>query len=906
MEDNQNNETTQEKIEETVNAAKDASKLAANVASGNVAGIAKNAINLLKNKQFQKQLKKALILGMLKIILLFVVIASIAGILFSIFNTVTEKLADIASQIGDFASNTWRWITDNYWIDINKEILITAEDGTQKTQTIVDHYMEQLETLGISLQDLKLLGEADYSNPNLLEDEKSKAIVQKYLSEFVKADIISQEIHRQHSGNDLVNPSDEDGSEIDGGVYLYRTMNEVTTEGTIGLDNSTLVRMEYTDYNTFKKYLTEVESYNRDYDKAKKMFTIDDQTGKLLYYQVSRNYEDDSEDVNITVSHPEVNIEEVTVDYKPLIQKYAMPFEFLVNLCMITQNPEYVYHVAHLARNTNIQLVILDSIYQEDVEEKIIGDYAEYQKIIHLDSDEESEGEEEWEQLGSQQDREFESKVKYKVSSTSEIKVLKVDTWSYTQLNTFTNQIIPGANEGTNSETLPDEIESTREPFGPAYPDLLLEQRKEKTNLKKETTITSKSNEYRENIVVDEIIKTKQFLGLLRNDTGKCYNETCYANKESVQSCVDHAVFNKNGYNVSYRIPGSTRQEMPLSKLQSGAEMLYALLEMQNNDNTDELNNYNQKMQGLKEYIQYVLTFPENESVDLNDDEFNDFLNNYEYGNVTYGMFWWPLDPNADVRISSFFGPRRAPTPTASTNHGAIDIAVATGTDVLASADGVVEYVGYDPDGYGNYVTINHQNGYKTRYAHNSEILVQTNDIVTRGQVIAKSGSTGNSTGPHLHFEIHLNGTKIDPLDYVSITNKQPMASTYTANSSEQLDIIYAVVAQECASSYEGALAVISCVLNRCESPAWQAYGGHDPYRQITFSGQFAYSELVDSGQHYKQYLGGKAPDYVKQAVDDALTKGIRNHTYTRFRTNTEQCRKDHPIGTDIGGNWYF
>ena len=91
----------------------------------------------------------------------------------------------------------------------------------------------------------------------------------------------------------------------------------------------------------------------------------------------------------------------------------------------------------------------------------------------------------------------------------------------------------------------------------------------------------------------------------------------------------------------------------------------------------------------------------------------------------------------------------------------------------------------------------------------------------------------------------------------------------------------------ECDKNYDGALAVITCVLNRCESSAWKSYGGSDPYQQITYPKQFT----AYGGDRYNQFISGKAqiPSYVKQAVDDALNKGIRNHTYTRFRTTRKR-----------------
>lgn len=127
--------------------------------------------------------------------------------------------------------------------------------------------------------------------------------------------------------------------------------------------------------------------------------------------------------------------------------------------------------------------------------------------------------------------------------------------------------------------------------------------------------------------------------------------------------------------------------------------------------------------------------------------------------------FLWPL-PVAG-RISCGFGPRVAPTKGASTYHKGIDIAVPSGTIVRASKAGKVVTATYSASA-GNYVAIYHGGGLYTYYMHNSSLKVSVGDEVTRGQTIALSGSTGISTGPHLHFAIFVGGSYVNPLNYVS------------------------------------------------------------------------------------------------------------------------------------------
>jgi len=116
--------------------------------------------------------------------------------------------------------------------------------------------------------------------------------------------------------------------------------------------------------------------------------------------------------------------------------------------------------------------------------------------------------------------------------------------------------------------------------------------------------------------------------------------------------------------------------------------------------------------------------------------------------------------------ITSPFGSRTSPYGESSEFHPGIDIAVGYGTPVKAAGKGVVTYAGW-LSGYGNVVMINHGYGITSVYGHNSQLLVKVGQTVNRGDIIAKSGSTGRSTGPHVHFEIRLNGNPVDPLKYL-------------------------------------------------------------------------------------------------------------------------------------------
>lgn len=130
---------------------------------------------------------------------------------------------------------------------------------------------------------------------------------------------------------------------------------------------------------------------------------------------------------------------------------------------------------------------------------------------------------------------------------------------------------------------------------------------------------------------------------------------------------------------------------------------------------------------------------------------------------VVTGIFAWPL--TVDGTITSYFGTRSDPITGEISTHGGTDIAAPQGTPILAAADGTVVAATWH-NGYGYYVKIKHNNTYSTLYGHCSELRVSAGQKVKQGQLIAKVGSTGYSTGPHLHYEVIQNGVRVDALRY--------------------------------------------------------------------------------------------------------------------------------------------
>ena len=127
------------------------------------------------------------------------------------------------------------------------------------------------------------------------------------------------------------------------------------------------------------------------------------------------------------------------------------------------------------------------------------------------------------------------------------------------------------------------------------------------------------------------------------------------------------------------------------------------------------------------------------------------------------GTFTWP---SVSSYITSPYGTRVHPVTKTVKTHTGIDIGASHGTNIYAAASGTVLVSGWNSGGYGNYVVVDHGGGVTTLYAHCSALLVSSGQSVTKGQVIAKVGSTGMSTGPHLHFEVLKNGAHTNPMAY--------------------------------------------------------------------------------------------------------------------------------------------
>lgn len=725
--------------------AKDVAKVGANVAAGNYVKAAIDGIKLafrkLKDKKFRKKLRKIIIMKSMPIILTVVLILT----LFCIFNAIKDKMVNLIgmaySKATGFLAGAWKSITNDKWVDLSEkfEYVVDADTGenlgtpetvankytnadgktvdingneydesgnmlskdgkvrniTTKEYTLVDQYVRELANNGVSIAGLKLLGEGDYEDKTvdeLLEDEESKELIEKYIAEFIRADIITQQPHRNNTAN-LVNPNDQ--NKVDGGIYFYRNKRDPElkesdfidgeyNEPEKEVDEKDYVRMSYITPEEFLKELgkdgasiselvtsgeTIAISSKSKGEKLRYKYTINPETENLVLLEITATTTKKAEIANtwgwlqnvwewfqnLASSETSYEVKLIEKDYKNMVSKYSMPYEFLINLCEITQNPEFVYHVALLARDTKIILAV-----QDDIDQKI--EIIEKEKTIET-----------WQNGSSnlfagarltsseiKRERETTSTTTY----TPSLKQYSADTWSFYEEYVYTKDISGTIDVGeliTTEINYPEILAEYKEPDtkkeitgyddtahevtitvpGTDYYYQVFDPAKTKSQTK---TIVSSVKYNEPSLAFDAIEKSKQFLGLLRNDTGEC--EYDCANdvvskrySPTALKCAEEAEFNKTGKNVKYKLPNSTMEREPLGNLLDGLQMLYALLQSNSTGYNEKDKMYNSieekvdkeeeslsnsnykdayviKMQGLVEHLQYLMTFPENEEYD--------------------------------------------------------------------------------------------------------------------------------------------------------------------------------------------------------------------------------------------------------------------------------------------------
>ena len=174
--------------------------------------------------------------------------------------------------------------------------------------------------------------------------------------------------------------------------------------------------------------------------------------------------------------------------------------------------------------------------------------------------------------------------------------------------------------------------------------------------------------------------------------------------------------------------------------------------------------NYMSSLQNNIEEIQRQEAAMEEQSKQIE----KDILAAQRAGEYVGGELAWPVPGH--YRITSPYGGRIHPITGVWSTHGGTDIAAPNGTSIVASNDGVVIYAGYHYS-YGNYIIVDHNGGIATLYAHCSKLLASNGQAVSKGETIALIGSTGESTGNHIHFEVRVNGVRKNPMEYLKPRN---------------------------------------------------------------------------------------------------------------------------------------
>lgn len=245
----------------------------------------------------------------------------------------------------------------------------------------------------------------------------------------------------------------------------------------------------------------------------------------------------------------------------------------------------------------------------------------------------------------------------------------------------------------------------------------------------------------------------------------------------------------ESGYNKKYdRKPGAIKD--PNYSIECGIQALKACLDKAGTQDPLDMERIKLSLQGynfgsgyidwaLKKYGGYTsanaLEFSKEKAAANGNDTYGDpeyvghVLRYYPYGNYSYdiiyngpGKLGLPIEGMTQANISSHFGGRTSPGGIGSTNHQGVDIAFPTGTKILACESGKVLHAGWS-GGLGKCVIIEHGKGVQTVYGHMSEVIAIKGQMAMRGQVIGLVGSTGNSTGPHLHLGVKVNGSYVNP-----------------------------------------------------------------------------------------------------------------------------------------------
>lgn len=496
--------------------------------------------------------------------------------------------------------------------------------------------------------------------------------------------------------------------------------------------------LNYIKYEDFTKKIEE-DTRNKT-KKSLEYFSLD--ASWMLC--VSRYIDTLDPDTDAIISS---SVTEVKIPFQRMVSQYSMPFNFLLTLQQSTQNAEYVLKVAEMIKDGEIELTIFDEIstvtteytatytlHRRWLEDVPTGAYVADGTPITTQVPLSSEGE---------QTDVSKSKIR---TNTIKVNVTKADVWVIRQKTAYKKE------NKTEYPLGPDGTTTGPTDEGDPGGDVC----SWRTNIIETNKETVEKEEWL-NDGTETKIEANEFLGLWRNRRGYYFPKSKYRPK---------------GKLVYYKLPNSDAYNSPIEMIYSNEDMMY-----ENLQRSELTQNHAQIMKYLVEVYKTRKEIEESGvELDLDLDVFNpDEFNQANWTNIG-GGFWWPLDDTSLTTITSGFGPRNTGIAGASTNHKGIDIAAPVGSKVIAVADGTVE-IAAESTSAGKWIRINHGNGIKTVYMHNSQLLVSVGQNVKQGDVIALSGNTGVSSGPHLHFGVEVNGEYVDPLNYVNPSNPRPTNS---------------------------------------------------------------------------------------------------------------------------------
>ena len=321
----QEEQNTENNIKEIEKGIKDGASLAKNAASGNILGAAKDALKLAKNKKIKKQL---IIQAVMPIVIVIFIAVAFVSVLSAVGNTVLDIIGGIGQAITDVAGGIWEGILDFFNVQPDGAI----EIETNQIDTIIN----SIDELGISAEDLGILGDYDESGNHTQE------ALRMYIRDFYEAQAVTENLNYQHKQST--------DTTTYGAVYVYRA-NADDEDGT---NRRKLTYVEYDDM---------VEMQEKGNTDALDYFSVDE-NGKMVIAGTNEIRVDvgDENSLHRDYSRSGTTINLRTIDYRSAISQYTTKMNFLIYLTTVSANPEFASAVADLIKDSRIEITIMDNI----------------------------------------------------------------------------------------------------------------------------------------------------------------------------------------------------------------------------------------------------------------------------------------------------------------------------------------------------------------------------------------------------------------------------------------------------------------------------------------------------------------------------------------------------------------